>query len=199
MNNPMSEKTVYQAVLNGEIEIDSQGRIWRVGKRGWDRWKKCVCLKKCKRVRAEHLTPQGYLQIRVMFDKKRIHLGAHRLVYYHFFGPIPKGMTINHKNGIRADNNPGNIELATYAEQTKHAIDVLGHHSWMRAQNGEANLQAKLTNEAIREIYDLREQILLEMKTRHGKKISELAKKYNVGYQCIWDVVRGRHWESPGV
>ena len=126
MNNPLNEKIVYQTVLNGELEIDDQGRIWRIAKRGWDRWNKAIRLNKCKRVRAEHLTPLGYLQIRVMVNGKRYHLGAHRLVYFHFFGPIPKGITVNHKNGKKSDNEPRNLELATYSEQIRHAIKVLG-------------------------------------------------------------------------
>ena len=63
-----------------------------------------------------------------MIDKARVNASAHRLVWRHFHGPIPDGMTINHKNGKKQDNRPENLEVMTYAEQTKHAIDVLGYH-----------------------------------------------------------------------
>ncbi|MGX2041495.1 DUF5131 family protein [Methylocaldum sp. MU1018] len=35
-------------------------------------------------------------------------------------------MTINHKNGIKTDNRPENLELATCSEQHIHALRVRG-------------------------------------------------------------------------
>ncbi len=61
-----------------------------------------------------------------MLDGKRHHALAHRLVYRHFKGPIPAGLTVNHLNGMRGDNRPENLELATASEQKLHAIRVLG-------------------------------------------------------------------------
>ncbi len=121
------EEQAYRAVEMGEIEIDAKGRIWRIAARRGDRCKGGTRVIPCIRRRAEKRVTGGYLQIRVMIDWKRAHALAHRLVWRHLHGPIPAGLTINHKNGQRDDNRPENLELASYAEQTQHQIEVLGH------------------------------------------------------------------------
>lgn len=126
--NKTMENQVLSAVESGLFEIDDLGRIWRLGKRGWDRWKRKIRINTCLKVRAENKTGLGYLQIRVMVNGKRAHAGAHRVVWRFFNGDIPLGMTINHKNGNKSDNRPENLELATYSDQIKHAIHTLGHH-----------------------------------------------------------------------
>ena len=97
MGITQAEEFVYQAVVSGDLEILSDGTIWRVRKRGWDRWKKEAVSRLCRRVRAEH--DQGeYFQVRAMMNGKRGYALAHRMVYLHFQGPIPNGLTINHEN-----------------------------------------------------------------------------------------------------
>jgi len=197
VKSKQNEEFVYEGVKSGEFEIDKIGQVWRVMVRRGNRWNKKTRLNKCKRRRAEH--DMGlYYQVRLMRNRVRVACMAHRLVWRHVNGPIPLELTINHKNGIKKDNRPENLELATYSQQIVHAIDVLGQHQWMRKQSGEKNHMAKLTPDAVQEIISLREQILSEMKTRHGRLISTLAKKYGVSYQCVWDVVRGRRWDCHG-
>jgi hypothetical protein len=108
----------------GDLTIDSEGRIWRVAaRRGYgvkNETRSIPCLAR----RAEHPTG-AYLQIHVMINGRRINALAHRLVWYHFNGPIPPGLTINHKNGQKTDNRPSNLEIATQAEQVRHAVLVL--------------------------------------------------------------------------
>ena len=121
------EDFAYKAVLMGELEIDSEGRIWRVAARRWNRWIGATQSIPCIRRRAEKSTGK-YLQIRVMVSKKRAHALSHRLVWVHFHNrPIPPGMTINHKDGNPTNNHPDNLELATHVEQTAHQISILGH------------------------------------------------------------------------
>ncbi len=136
--------------------------------------------------------------MRVMWDWKRTYCMAHRLVWRHFCGSIPEGLTINHRNGMKKDNRPGNLELATYSQQMIHAMDVLGKNLHMRQQHGENNHRALLTEDAVRHIRILRDQILAEMHHRHGKMIAELAEAYGVDYQTVWSVLRKRSWQGSG-
>lgn len=96
MSNP--ERVVITAVLAGVLRIDDQGRVWRNTKRG--------------EVRAEKKLPNGYLQVRWMTGGVRYCAGAHRLVWQSVHGDITDGMTINHKNGLRDQNNIGNLEAS---------------------------------------------------------------------------------------
>lgn len=177
---PMNrEDEVYQAVEIGELTIDSQGRIWRVAARRADRWTGGVRTISCAPRRAEHLA-RKYLQIRVMFDGIRVHAAAHRLVWRHFHGPIPEGLTINHKNGCHTENRPGNLELATYVEQAQHARRVL--RRGRLDQWGEANLSAKLTTGQVQEICSRRAD---------GERLAVIAADYGVAMQTVSRISRG--------
>ena len=61
MAHKQSENLVYKLVLSAELEIDAEGRIWRVAKRTFDRWTGGTKVTPCTRVRAEQKTPDGYL------------------------------------------------------------------------------------------------------------------------------------------
>ena len=164
MNNPLNEEILHQLVVSGEWRIDDQGHIW----------------KNLKRI--EHQTGE-YLQVRKMIHGIRLTTGAHRLVYYHFKGKIPPGMTINHLNGIKTDNRPENLEIATYSENLKHAF-LLG----LADETGQKNPHAKLSDQQVDQI-----------RTRYfqgGITQMDLAKEYGVAYQTISKIVRGNARKS---
>lgn len=115
-----------------ELQIDSEGRVWRVatrhgrGVKNGGGYESGTRETPCVRKRAEHRTPQGYLQLMLMVGGKRVIAMAHRVVWVRANGrPIPPGLTINHKNGRKDCNRPSNLELATMSEQRKHALSVL--------------------------------------------------------------------------
>lgn len=129
-----AEDFAYQAVQMGELEIDSDGRIWRVANRRFWRWTGRTTTRPCNRRTAER--GATYLTVRVMIDYKRVTALSHRLVWRHFNGQIPAGMTVNHKNGNKQDNRPVNLELATHSEQMQHAIAKLGYDPTPNLHNG---------------------------------------------------------------
>lgn len=57
----------------------------------------------------------------VSHGSERVNVMAHRFVWEAVYGPIPNGMQINHKNGIKHDNRISNLELVTASENMKHA------------------------------------------------------------------------------
>jgi hypothetical protein len=114
------EEQLLSCVESGDLSIDDEGRVWRHRVRGGG-WIKDIAPR-----RAEHLTDDGYFQVRVMLERRRYHAAAHRLVYRVKVGPIPAGLTINHINGLKTDNRPSNLEPATHKEQVAHVINVLG-------------------------------------------------------------------------
>lgn len=173
------EDDVYPAVEMGDLSIDEQGRIWRLAWRRTTPSKQTV-LVVCSPRRAEKDTGK-YFQVRVMVDRQRFHALAHRLVWRHFRGPIPKGLTVNHLNGDWKDNRPDNLELATYAEQQVHARLVLRRgpiNQW-----GERNPSAKLTEQDVQTICSRR---------ANGEKLTTIAADLGVAMQTVSRIARGR-------
>lgn len=173
------EDQVHQAVEWGDLTIDAEGRIWRLAMRRRDRWTGKVLIIPCARRRAEHRTKK-YLQVRMLLDGHRIHALAHRMVWRHVHGPIPPGLTVNHKNGTHQDNRPANLELATSVEQARHARQVL--RRGRLDQYGPLNAMAKLTTQQVREICQRRAD---------GELLRVLAAEYGVREQTISRIARG--------
>lgn len=173
------ENEVYRAVESGELSIDSQGRIWRLAARRANRWGAGTVTIPCTPRRAENQTGK-YQQVRVMFDGKRIHALAHRLVWRHFNGPIPPGLTVNHKNGRQSDNRPSNLELSTSPEQTRHSRRTLRRGPLN--QFGPRNPMAKLSTEQVQEICSRRAD---------GELLTSIAADYGVAQQTISKITRG--------
>jgi hypothetical protein len=59
---------------------------------------------------------KGYIHLRVGKTFKL----AHRLIWEHVNGPIPKGMSIDHINGVRSDNRIVNLRLVTHQENIRY-------------------------------------------------------------------------------
>ncbi|MEU7338643.1 HNH endonuclease [Streptomyces sp. NPDC007074] len=115
-----------------------------------------------------------------MKDGIRYHALAHRLVWRHFAGPIPAGLTVNHKNGVKSDNRPANLELATHAEQTAHARQVL--RRGRLDQYGIRNAMVKLTPEQVQQI---------KARRAKGETLASIAEDYPVRMQHISRITRG--------
>ncbi len=157
-------------LATGIFIIDRGGRIWR---------------RKSLR-RAEHRDGKGYLQVRAMVGGKRLHVGAHRLVWVSLHGPIPDGVGINHKNGMKDDNRPINLELATASENLKHAY----RHGLMD-EHGERNPAHKLTDAQVA-------QIRLAY-ANGGFTQTELGCRFGVDFRTISKIVNRREADMAGM
>ncbi len=113
---------------------------------------------------------------------------VHRLVA-HAFHPNPqKKPQTNHKNGNKRDNRAENLEWVTLAENLRHA----GLTGLMAHLPGEQNGFAKLTEEQVREIYELRKN--WSMKQR------DVAELYGISQSHVWRIAHRHSWwhlETP--
>lgn len=58
----------------------------------------------------------GYLAVKANGKQVKVH----RLVYEAWNGEIPAGLTVNHMNCNKHDNEPGNLEVCTHKENMRH-------------------------------------------------------------------------------
>ena len=177
-----AEEFVYQGVGDGLFEIERNGTIWRIAVRQINRWNGEITLRPCARHRAEADTGT-YLQVHLMVDGKKMAAAAGRLVWRHFRGVIPDGLTINHKNGCKWDNRLSNLELATRAEQQFHATRVLGRRTGnFVPRKGVENGRAKLTEKQVAFIREA------------ADSCTALAAEYGVSIATISSVRLKRTW-----
>ncbi|MHB1419523.1 MAG: HNH endonuclease [Bacillota bacterium] len=183
-NHRLAERKLISLVRSGEWEIDKLGRIWRTCvRRGLKNGGSHLV--PVKRRRVEKVLPSGYLLIRAVIDGKRITGFAHRLVWQHYFGDIPEGMIINHKNGLKDDCRPDNIVPSTHSENLSHACQ-----GGLKDQFGQKNPAAKLTD---REVAQIRLAY-----AGGGYTMEALAEKFSVSYQTISKIVRGQRRKKQG-
>lgn len=182
MLNPRHENTLAQLLESGEWTIDLEGRIWRHSIRTGRKSGGFTLSPLETPRRCEKRLTTGYLQVRMMFDGKRITALAHRLVWRHFHGEIPAGLCINHKNGVKDDNRPENLELATYSQNMSHA-----HRTGLLNQNGERNHRTKLSQSQVLEIRRRREA---------GERLKSIAADFGISDRTASKIARGDRWAS---
>lgn len=88
----------------------------------------------------------GYFWISLCQGSVAKAMTVHKLVTLAFLGPRPKGLQVNHKNGVRHDNRISNLEYVTPRQNTLHSKEVL------KKAIGSKHHGAKLTEADIPEI-----------------------------------------------
>ena len=71
----------------------------------------------------------GYMTINLWDGKKDYHKRICRLVAEHFVDGYEEGLVVNHKNGIRDDDNYTNLEWVTVKENTVHGFEYTSNFS----------------------------------------------------------------------
>lgn len=128
-----------------------------------------------------------YLSVSIFKDGRYYPYKIHRLVMLAFEGECPKGIVVNHKNGIKTDNRLVNLEYCTHLENMRHARHVI--KSWGEPKPQPPNSgYGKLSADAVREI---RQQVASGLKTQ-----KELSILHNVHEGTISRVINGRAWRN---
>lgn len=161
----------------GYYEVSSQGRV-----RSVDRWitYSTGAVRLYKGVlRKPQPDKDGYLCCCLCKAGTSRTTWVHVLVATAFIGPkpaTPGRWEACHNNGVRTDNRPDNLRWDT---SKGNSADMVEHGTVMY---GEGHGRARLTEEAVLEIY-------------HRKvSIREAAKKYGVACSTVTSIRRGINW-----
>lgn len=108
---------------------------------------------------------------------------VHRLVAECFIGDIPKGLSVNHINGDKSDNNVKNLEIVTYSQNMIHAY--LNGLNKPPVVLGSNNYNSKIT-----------EKDVLEIRSLSGKMYQkDIGKKFGIAQNTVSSIIRRETWK----
>lgn len=118
------------------------------------------------------VTSRGYVAVNLMRNGIRRRKLLHQLVSIAFIENKNNRRQVNHKNGIKTDNNVDNLEWCTSAENIQHAF----RNGLNKASKGESHYGCKISDEEVREIRKLR---------LFGMRLKTISKLYGVRFTTI--------------
>lgn len=130
----------------------------------------------------------GYRVVQLRLDGKNANRLAHVLIALAFLGPR-NGLEVNHRDGDKTNNLPGNLEYVTRRENVNHAFNLgLRNHA-----RGERIGRAALTADQIPAIRQDVAAVRANGRAPNGA-MAALAKKYGVTASALDHIARGNCW-----
>lgn len=142
-------KLALDFIRQGVLSIDLEGRIWRHKNDG-----RPVVPPR----RAENPGQKGYLRLTLGIPgtgRTRC-VQAHRVIWTWLNGPIPDGMEINHKDLVKTNNRPDNLEVVTPSGNIRHSYANGRPLPWHKATIWRG--KPKVTTEQVAEMRRLRSE-----------------------------------------
>lgn len=126
----------------------------------------------------------GYLGVTVKYEGKSYRLRVHRCVAEEFVPGKFQGAVVNHKDGIKHNNNIQNLEWTTSSENIQHAYDT----GLRDVKFGIDNPNSKLS---VRDVEEIRKNY----KSRDKKfGCRALAKIYNIHHSVISAIINNKRY-----
>lgn len=122
----------------------------------------------------------GYSKVTLRKSGNQVAGKVHRLVAEAFLVKPDGKDYVNHKDGIRTNNNAENLEWCTSQENAQHAAS-----RGTMGQKGEDAHRAKITEEVVFEIRSM---------YGSGEKIIRIAELFNLRHNHIESIVKRRSW-----
>ena len=171
-------KEIWRSVVGyeGWYEVSNVGRVRRIKPAMGARVGYILSSSLCK----------GYCGVQLKRTTKYKFKHVHILVAEAFMSPAPKGHQINHKDGVKTNNNVNNLEWVTPQQNSLHYCRGLGKNRFQGQHQGELNNYAKLTN---RDIVLIRKLLTLKKLTHR-----EIGGIFGVGPQAIGNIKNKKRW-----
>jgi len=191
------EGEVWKDVIGyeGYYKISNFGRIMTVRRiENITKFGKATTMIINQRLGAITINKQGYPCAILTINGNTKRCLIHRVLAQAFIPNPENKKTVNHKNGIKCDNNLDNLEWATYTENIKHAYDnglrkvsELQKTKYKMLYTGEGSHRSKLKENDI--------SVILSMR-KDGISVKDIAFKYNVNTVTIYNVINGKRWNN---
>jgi hypothetical protein len=156
------------------------------------------------------LSKKGYVSFKLTYMGKQIgFLQMHRVLYETWIGKIPKNLQINHKDGVKANNDLNNLEVVTNRENMDHAVA----NRLTASQKGKKNSfygkthskkskrkmsHARTNSEKIARHTKITEEDVLKIRSLSdsGRSLKEIHNLYNelIGMKGIYYIIKGKTW-----
>lgn len=104
----------------------------------------------------------------------------HRLVAIAFIPNPDNNPQVNHKDGVKTNNNVNNLEWVTRSENQLHAFKT-----FRKKLYGEDSSNNKLKEVEVLKVYEM---------LKDGKSQEEIANIFNVGQSLISLIANGKRW-----
>ena len=174
------------------------------------------------------LDGSGYEQVKLYKEGIYCSLKVHKIVWESFVGEVPKGMEIDHKNGIKTDNRLRNLRCVTHIENCTNPItyakfiDAINSKEYLEKRKINANKRKgiKLSEEIKRKMSESRKGIcpskhaLDKAKEIHQKTIYQYeldtntliriyyplneVEKFGFSRCCVWRAATGKIKQYKG-
>lgn len=152
--------------------ITKDGLIYRIGK--------AKGAKVGKQIKPHLHTKIGYLTVRLYQKDKQKTFDVHRLVAITYFGEIPFGMDVCHKNGIKTDCRLDNLRVGS---KSSNEMDKIDHGT---SNRGERNGNNKYS-----------ESLIKTAKNRIAAKedIKEISQSLGINIRHLKNIKNGYKWK----
>ncbi len=128
------------------------------------------------------INEDGYQKVALYANRKPKQKLGHRVIWETWVGPIPSDREINHKDGVKTNNNLSNLELVTDQENSIHAHQM----GLQEPLKGEDNGSHKLTENEI--------HLAAEMR-RNNATYAEIGKALGVRAGTAMKILKGERWK----
>lgn len=143
------------------LDIKGYEGIYKINENGDVKSIKKLNRRKSDRILKPDINSSGYKRVTLSKNNIQKRFLIHRLVYETFISDIPKGLTINHKDLDKLNNNINNLEIMTSLENNQYK-----HTTKLDKSKVIAIRNSKLKTKELAELYNVNERTIQRVKTK---------------------------------